>query len=119
MSVTFEPANQVYYSLYNDHFDKTKQEDPIMNPRYMQEPLYPSLNISNINFITFANYLKFREISESVKSYSGILPLKKIPELISHLKREIEFTELYKRYCIVLMAVCEVCLILQCDLTWA
>lgn len=82
MSVTFflkNHSNDV--ELLNASFNPSEPEDPIYNPRYISENIYPYVNVSNINA---ARLLKEFELTEEL---SGILLNKDIDEFVKRINR--------------------------------
>jgi hypothetical protein len=50
MSVTFSlRVNNSHVDILNSNFNRHEAEDPIYNPRYESDAIYPEINVSNIN----------------------------------------------------------------------
>jgi hypothetical protein len=54
----FLKDHQDKVKIENGAFNPTEPEDPIYNPRYEHEPIYPELNLSNTNGVRFIRFLE-------------------------------------------------------------
>jgi hypothetical protein len=59
MSVTFFLSKHQQCVKYeNPGYNPMEPEDPIYNVRYLEEDIYPTLNVSNINAAIFLQHIK-------------------------------------------------------------
>ncbi len=83
MSITFFLKNHTTCAkLENHNFNAFEVEDPIYNPRFIEEEIYPVINISNFNY---AKVVKYFNLNDPEHLYHGELLYKELEVFLSFL----------------------------------
>lgn len=91
MTITFFLKNHNdSVNLRNPDFNPTEPEDDIYNRRYVRDPIFPEINLSNSNAQLILSKLDFKF------DHSGEIKNNQLDELVRKLTVKIEFLKLVK-----------------------
>ena len=87
MSVTIFIANKNLESVKvtNQYFEPDAPEDRVLNPRYVDVPIYPELNMSNINAHEWLKQLLGVDLAKARWVYEW--PVDKIEDAVNQLRK--------------------------------